>query len=349
MIRIGFWGTGAATGVADWHAAAFSQDGRARLTAVFNRTLIRSERWASRYGDAIRVCTSEQELWENCDAVVVCTPNALHPTQTEAAIRAGRHLLMEKPLCAGACQAKTLQELAARNGVVVAVGYVYRFAAPVMQMRRLVKEEFSHLYSIRSQMGGVRLADPRVPMEWRMHQALALAGALYDMGSHLVDTASFISGERISEVYCRTQTCLDRRQGARGWENVETDDGACMIASGENTLYDLSVTRVGPGPLQLTVTGDGGMLDLRIGAAEPLLFWKKDKQGGYATRAQAVPNSNSPQQEWFCRQAKAFLDRIEGNDTEISSLAESGYVDEVLLAAARSAHTKRTETVGAGR
>ena len=163
MVRIGFWGTGSATGVADWHAAACLQDKRANLTAVYNRTPARSERWAARYSRDIRVCRSEEELLESCDAVVICTPNYLHREQAEEALAAGRHVLLEKPLACSESEAQNLQDTARRNRVFGAVGYVYRFAGPVIRMRQILQEEFGSLYTVTARLGGIRLQTRRFP------------------------------------------------------------------------------------------------------------------------------------------------------------------------------------------
>lgn len=346
MIRIGFWGTGEATGVAAWHADAFQRDGRACLAAVYNRTLARSERWAGQFSRSIRICRNEQELWENSDAVVICTPNSLHIAQAQAAMQAGCHVLLEKPLCGNDVQRQSLLDTARQHHVFGALGYVYRFADPVIQMRKLLRERFDCLYTVNGRLGGIRLADPRIPMEWRMRREIALAGALYDMGSHLVDTASRVCGQQMEEIFCQTQTCIGQRPGKSGRETVETDDAGSLSGRAGRTIYSMMVSRTGPGPLQLTVTGDGGMLDLQIGSGLPLCFWEKDRHGGYSSGGpKAVCSGPSIQQEWFCRQASAFLDGIEGRENAIAGFEEGGYVDRVLAAALRSAQTGRIEAV----
>ena len=346
MVRIGFWGTGSATGVADWHAAAFLQDKRACLTAVYNRTPARSERWAARYSRDIRVCRSEQELLESCDAVVICTPNYLHSRQAGKALAAGRHVLLEKPLACSESEAQNLQDTARRNRAFGAVGYVYRFAGPVIRMRQILNEEFGSLYNVTARLGGVRLADPQVPMEWRMYREYAIAGALYDMGSHLIDTSAFAANERLTSVFCSTRTCIDSRRGTAGTEPVETDDTASLTGHSGHTLYSFLASRTGPGAMQMTLSGDGGTLELHIGSETPLRFWKKQRQGGYSAEGLCtVLQGRSPQQEWFCRQAFAFLDGIEGKPSAMAGFAESGYVDRVLHAALRSAETERLESV----
>ena len=346
MVRIGFWGTGSATGVADWHAAAFLQDKRANLTAVYNRTPARSERWAARYSRDIRVCRSEEELLESCDAVVICTPNYLHREQAKEALAAGRHVLLEKPLACSESEAQNLQDTARRNRVFGAVGYVYRFAGPVIRMRQILQEEFGSLYTVTARLGGIRLANPQIPMEWRMRREYALAGALYDMGSHLIDTAAFAADEKLTSVFCRTQTCIRSRPGTAGTEQVETDDAAVLIGQSEQALYSLLASRTGPGAMQMTVSGDGGTLELHIGSEIPLRFWKKHRQGGYSAEGMCtVISGRSQQQEWFCRQASAFLDGIEGKSAAMAGFAESGYVDRVLRAAMRSAESGQLENV----
>lgn len=343
MIRLGFIGTGSATPVADWHTQGFLRAGRARITAVFNRTQASSRRWAQRLSLDVRICASAEELLDQCDAVVVCTPNHTHYAYAVAAMDAGKHLLLEKPMTLSAVQAAEVEAAAKRARGYCSVGYVYRFAQPVRLLRKIVQERFGEIFTVHASMGGSRLADPRVGMEWRMREALSGSGALHDFGSHLLDTAHFVTGRRYSQVFCDRQTFIRQRPSENGLETVETDDSACLCLRGAG-LGEFLVSRVGLGPMALHIAGEGGMARLELGAKPSLTVWEKDRGGGYsgAEQAIALPRAETAA-DWFCGQAADFLDGVEGKPVIGASCSDGRYVDELLEAALRSAASGRLE------
>lgn len=347
MLRIGFIGTGQATGVAAWHARAFLQSGKAQITGVYNRTRASGERWTGQFSCDIRVCSSLEELVSRCDALVVCTPNHTHYTYAMAAIAAGRHVLLEKPMALTEQQATELEAAARQARTVCKVGYVYRFAQPVQRLKRLVQEHLGTLYTLDGRMGGVRLADAQVKMEWRMEPAAAGSGALHDFGSHLLDTAHFVSGNAVSSVFCMRETFIGIRPGPGGPQAVGTDDSASLSCKSGSMLSSFSVSRVGLGPMELPAAGEGGMAVLRLGRNASLAVRQKRKDGPYQEEEEIYTfDEGSQMQKWFCSQAEDFLNGVQGGPTLGADFSEGAYVDRVLAAALRSAQTGTAQAVG---
>ena len=81
MTKIGIVGTGSTFGIAHYHAQGVLLDGRACVSAVFSPNKERAGKWVSDHGLSSRVCNSYEELLDNVDAVVICTPNAFHCNQ----------------------------------------------------------------------------------------------------------------------------------------------------------------------------------------------------------------------------------------------------------------------------
>lgn len=128
------------------------------------------------------------------DAVIVATVNAaLAPLALEA-VRAGKHVLLEKP---GATTAGGLREIAAAAeaaGVRVRLGYNHRFHPGLLQARRLVDEgALGPLLFLRARYGhGGRVGYDR---EWRADPGLSGGGELLDQGVHLIDLAGWFLGD----------------------------------------------------------------------------------------------------------------------------------------------------------
>ena len=84
---------------------------------------------------------SEEEAIARADVVIVATPTGAHAATVACALAAGRHVLVEKPLCATAAEAKSLAALAARSGALLFVGRSERFNPAIRALARLVRDE----------------------------------------------------------------------------------------------------------------------------------------------------------------------------------------------------------------
>lgn len=346
MIRLGLLGTGSTTSVADWHTQGFLKDGRARICGVYNRTRDSGLRWAERFGLEVRLCGAVDELLDCCDAVVICTPNDSHLEYAMAALAAGKHILLEKPMTLSGGQARELAQAAAGAGVLCRVGYVYRFSSLIQTARKQVRDRLGRVYTVDASMGGGRLADPRVGMEWRMYAGPAGSGALHDFASHLLDTAHFITGAPYTQAFCQKETFITGRNGPAGLEPVETDDSASLCLRGGCGLGNFLVSRVGLGPMTIRIVGEGGMVRLSMGPEAGLAVWEKPVGKGYSGSERQLGLPRETVEDWFRAQAADFLDGIEGKTSLGASFSDGRYVDGLLSAALRSARSGRAEQAG---
>jgi len=127
------------------------------------------------------------------DAIIVSTPNAALAPAALAAVRARRHVLLEKP---GALKAAELREVlaAAPAGVRVRICYNHRFHPSLQKARSLVDEgTLGPLMFVRGRYGhGGR---PGYDREWRANPLLSGGGELIDQGVHLIDLAGWFLGD----------------------------------------------------------------------------------------------------------------------------------------------------------
>ena len=127
-------------------------------------------------------------------AVIVSTLNAsLAPIALEA-VRAGKHVLVEKPGALNATQLRAIQEVAVKSNVRVRIGYNHRFHPGLQKARALVDSgEVGPLMFLRARYGhGGRKGYDR---EWRANPALSGGGELIDQGVHLIDLAGWFLGD----------------------------------------------------------------------------------------------------------------------------------------------------------
>jgi predicted dehydrogenase len=164
------------------------------------------------------------------------TPNYLHHPVNLAAIRAGKHVVSDKPLAMTTAQARELLEAAETAGVVHAVTFNYRGNPLVQQARQMVKQgDLGRPHFVHGQyLQDWLLYD--TDYSWRLEPAKGgKSSAIGDIGSHWCDLAQHISGLRITEVLADLTTVVPVRKRPTG--NRE----AFAKASGDETLEDVQI------------------------------------------------------------------------------------------------------------
>ena len=128
------------------------------------------------------------------DAVIVATLNAALAPISLAAVKAGKHVLVEKPGALNAAQLRTIQAAAAKTGARVRIGYNHRFHPALQKARALLEAgALGPLMFLRARYGhGGRKGYDR---EWRADPALSGGGELIDQGVHLIDLAGWFLGD----------------------------------------------------------------------------------------------------------------------------------------------------------
>ena len=243
---------------------------------------------------ALRIGTTAYEslaavLDSEADVVHVTTPNVLHAEQAEALLRAGKHVICEKPLTTELADARALAALAAETGLVNAVCFNFRFYPLLHEARARVA---------RGDLGPVHLINGHYLQDWLLRQddwnwrldseVGGATRAVADIGSHWLDAAQFVAGADITEVLADLQTVHKTRlrpvgevetftvtQGERHEVEVRTDDAANILlrfASGAHGV--LSVSQVSAGhknDVSLEFAGVEGAL--RWDSTDPDHLW----------------------------------------------------------------------------
>jgi predicted dehydrogenase len=200
------------------------------------------------------------------DIVDICSPNYLHKDMAIAAIAAGKHVWCEKPLALDAVEAEQVAKAAERAGVVHLIGFNYSLNPLIRLAQSMIAEG-----AIGTPMGFSGryfedyMADPAVPHSWRCVRRLAGAGALADLGSHLIDMAEVLLGP-IESVFASLETMhATRRLPATGEmlpvENEDTARGLVRFGRGFGGSFEIS--RVATGfkcGLAFTIFGSLGSL-----------------------------------------------------------------------------------------
>ena len=179
-----------------------------RLAACLGSSLAKGRAFAERFG-VERVHNDLEALMHDpdVDAVYIALPNALHHAAVLAAARGQKHVLCEKPFAMSVAHAREMVAACRDAGVLLRIAHQIRLDAAVGRAREIVcTGRLGRLAAItleRASGLGARTA-------WR--QDIAQSGVIFDVGVHLLDLISWVSGQHFVEVSAFTHP--DRRQGA---------------------------------------------------------------------------------------------------------------------------------------
>jgi len=189
-LKLGIVGMGAIGAV---HAAAHQAVGEAEVRAICDidaKTL-------GETGDRFKVkrrCENYQELLESdVDAVMVCVGNTLHREVALAALEAGKHVFLEKPMAMNAAEAAEIAAAADEADTILQMGMVRRCAPDVRIVRQWVEAGlFGQIYHMRAVM--VRRRGIPGLGGWFTTKAESGGGPMIDLGVHWFDAAMHVGG-----------------------------------------------------------------------------------------------------------------------------------------------------------
>lgn len=290
---------------------------------------------------------------DDVDVVDVCTPGHLHHEIALAALRAGKHVVVEKPLTNTIDESVELvaaaQEARSR-GVRSMVGFNYRCVPALALAREVIAEgRIGEVRQVRASYLQDWLVDPDAPMTWRLRKEQAGSGVLGDLGSHVVDQVRFLLDDDVESVSGRLETFVGSRPGPSGPEDVTVDDAAwALLGTGRGAVVSLEVSRMAAGrknALQIEVYGSRGSVAFDLERLNEL--WVDTGQG--RTRVLVTEPDHPHLAAWwppghvlgwdhtFTTQAAGFLSAIGAGVDPTPSFEDGLAVQRVLDAIERSA------------
>jgi len=187
-VKVGVIGTG---GISDCHLEAYRQNPFAEIVALCDLNLERAKSKAIKY-EAQATFQDYRELLElPIDAISICTWNNTHAEIAIAALNAGKHVLVEKPLCQTVEQALRVEEAVRRNGKILQVGFVRRYADNTKVIKQFIDNgDLGDIYYAKAS-GVRRLGNPG---GWFSDKERSGGGPLIDLGVHMIDLCWYLMG-----------------------------------------------------------------------------------------------------------------------------------------------------------
>lgn len=295
---------------------------------------------------------------DDIQVVDICTPGHLHAEIAEAALAAGKHVLLEKPLANTVEESDVLvaaAEAAAGRGVLSMVGFNYRRVPALALARELIAAgRLGEVREVRAAYLQDWLVDADAPMAWRLRKEQAGSGALGDLGSHVVDQVQFLLGDTIAWASGHLRTFVTSRPGESGPEDVTVDDAAwATLGTARGAVASVEVSRMAHGRkngLSLEVYGSGGSLRFELESLNELVV----DTGAGGTRILVTESDHPYVGAWwppghvlgwdhtFVNQAADLLACIAEGRAPSPSFAEGAGVQRVLAAIESSAAQSST-------
>ena len=186
QVKVGLIGCGGIA--AHKHLPTLSRIEEAQVVAFCDTSLEMAEKLCKEHGNPnAKTYTDYNELLKNTsiDAVHICTPNSSHAPITVAALKAGKHVMCEKPMATSYAKAKLMCDTAAETGKILTIGYQYRCKPAPMYLKQMCDAgELGDIYFAKAHA----LRRRGVPT-WGvfLNEAQQGGGPLIDIGTHALD------------------------------------------------------------------------------------------------------------------------------------------------------------------
>jgi UDP-N-acetylglucosamine 3-dehydrogenase len=235
VIGTGFWGKN--------HARVYKELASTELVAICDVDAKRAQSIANQFGAKAYTSSARMLKNEKIEAVSVCTWSTNLASEARKALKAGKHVLVEKPMATHTKQAEKLMELAEKNDLHLTVGFLMRFIPGLQHIREAVENK---------KIGELVCATAKRVSQWP--ERIGDVGVVKDTAIHDIDVMRYISNEDPIAVYAKTGSMRHKKFEDYAQIMLTYKDGkSAFIESNWLTPYK---TRT------LTVTGSDAIMRL---------------------------------------------------------------------------------------
>ncbi len=238
---------------------------------------------------------------EDIDLVDISSPQNTHRDIAVAAAKAGKHILLEKPMAMNAQEAREMLEAVEKAGVKHMIGFNYRRVPAVGLAKRLIEEgKIGRIFHWRSCYLQDWIVDENFPLIWKLRKEIAGTGAHGDLNSHSIDLARHLVGE-IKSVLGMKFNFIKKRPlpGESAMGEVTVDDTTSFLAEFENgAVGSFEATRFANGKKSYNcfeIYGSKGSLCFNFQSMNELQYFsREDKDYAQGFRTILVTEESHP-------------------------------------------------------
>jgi predicted dehydrogenase len=342
-IRLGIIGGGT---IGEVHAKAAVEAGQT-VARIADVDLGKAQLLAAQYddcGDGCQATDQSQDVFADTsiDAVVVCVPNRWHKDLAIEAMRAGKDVLLEKPMGLNAGECAQINAVAIETGRILQVGMVYRYSAVGQAAKAVVASgDLGNIYHAKAHL----LRRRGVPGlgGWFTTKEMSGGGPLIDLGVHIIDITSWLMGfpasRRVSgQVYSHFGKRMKDYVYEDMWAGPPKFDGVCDVEDSAHAMIQFE----GGCSLDLQVSWAINMPTPNMASAETIgLFGDRGgltfKLGGEHVDVATESHGRSvdtrillTETDQFIEQARAFAQCVESRQTPTATGEQGLFVQSII-------------------
>lgn len=322
-LGVGIHGAG---NVSTQYVQAFTRNPHTEVRMITSRTTEAAQQRAAQFGLAADAGDRLEALLERDDIqiIAICTPNHLHAEEAIRAARAGKHLVVEKPIAMTLADLRALVSTVEEHRVKATVGFVLRWNPLIRLARGLLRDGvLGDLMLVEADY--IHRVDPAKPgWDWKGRAATA-GGALMMGGCHAVDALRFCAGEITGVSAYATQVAR------RDFDYLPTVTASLRFASGAVGKVSVTFEAFSPYLFNLNLYGSRGTLrNNRLYAAS------LEGQSDYATIPTVLPDSADVTHHPFQAEVDDLVAAIREDRPPLAALTDAARSHEVCFAIERA-------------
>ncbi len=168
-----------------------------RLAGIVTGTPAKATDWKKKYNIPEKNIYNYQNFDDivnnkDIDLVYVVLPNSMHKEYTIRAAKAGKHVIVEKPMALNATDCREMMDACKKAGVQLAVGYRLHYEPYHIELKRLGQQKVFGQVRLLEASLGYKVGDAN---EWRLKKALSGGGPLMNLGVYCVQSHRYVTGE----------------------------------------------------------------------------------------------------------------------------------------------------------
>ena len=347
MIKIGILGCGKIAQVR--HIPEYAANPDCQLVGFYNPTKSRAEDMAAKYGGLAYDTAEELLANPEIDAVSVCAANYAHAALSIQALKAGKHVLCEKPMATTLADCEAMVECAKKNGKFLMIGHNQRLAKAHMEAKRLIDEGLiGNVISFRTCFGhgGPETWAIKPGKDtWFFDKSKAAMGVMADLGVHKTDLIQYLTGQRVVRTTARLVT-LDKR--SEDGELIGVDDNAVCIyelSGGAFGTMTASWTYYGAEDNSTVLYGTKGIMRIYDDPAHSIVVKLADGQEQVYDVEQIQTNDNQTKSGVI----DLWVDCLKNNRAPEISGESALYAMRAVFASIESSQTGKTVEIEANK
>lgn len=264
MVKVGIIGCGKIAQVR--HIPEYLDNPNAKLTGLYDLNLQRAKDLAEKYNCKSYESVEEMLADPEIDAVSVCVANHVHAEITIAALKAGKHVLCEKPMATKLKDCQMMVDTAEQMGKKLMIGQNQRFAKAHAEARKLIEHgDIGKVLTFKTTFGHGGPETWSVdagPQNWFFDKKRAAMGAMADLGVHKTDLIQYLLDDTVEETTAKVTT-LDKKDSNGNLIGVD-DNAICIyrMKSGIIGTMTASWTYYGEEDNSTIIYGTEGMLKI---------------------------------------------------------------------------------------